>query len=219
MALSSGALALGLALPGGWFAHWAAGRLVPGPAAGPGVWAVMALAVLMAGSAAALAGSSPDALDVALGWALGWPLLVLAVADLRAMRLPDVLTLPLVAAGLIAAAAGQAGASGPAHFAPDVLADHAIGAAAGYAAFAGLARAFRHVRGVEGLGLGDAKLAAAAGAWLGWRPLPLTVLLGCGLAFGVVFARLLLRGRETLREPLAFGAPLAAAIWICWLVR
>jgi hypothetical protein len=45
------------------------------------------------------------------------------------------------------------------------------------------------------------------------------VLLACGLAFAAVFARLALRGRRTLDEPLAFGAPLALAIWICWLAR
>jgi len=216
MMLGGGALALVLALPGGWSARWAAARLTPPSTTRPGLaTAVILAAAVMASASLAARAAWPNALDLVLGWTL----LALAVADVSSLRLPDLLTLPLVALGLAAAGAGLMQPAASPHFAAGSAASHLIGAGAGYGAFAGLAFGFRRLRGVDGLGLGDAKLAAAGGAWLGWAPLPLAVLLGCGLAFAAVLVRLLVRGRGSLAEPLAFGAPLAAAIWICWLLR
>ncbi len=62
--------------------------------------------------------------DAELWWAclLGWTLLTLGWIDVRTMLLPDVLTLPLLAAGLVEAAIAE----------PDVLADHALAAVFGY---------------------------------------------------------------------------------------
>jgi leader peptidase (prepilin peptidase)/N-methyltransferase len=87
--------------------------------------------------------------------ALGWVLLALAVIDARHFLLPDVLTLPLIPAGLAVAW----------WLDPGQLLHHALGAALGFVGFAGLAWVYRKLRGREGLGLGDAKLLAAAGAW------------------------------------------------------
>jgi leader peptidase (prepilin peptidase)/N-methyltransferase len=96
----------------------------------------------------------------------------------------------------------------------DPLRDHLIGAAAGYLVLAGIAFAYARLRGREGLGLGDAKLLAVAGAWLGWRAVPIVVVIASagGLAWAGV--RLLRQGRAGLSEPIAFGAPLCAAIWV-----
>ncbi|WP_143280217.1 prepilin peptidase [Bordetella bronchiseptica] len=87
------------------------------------------------------------------------------------------------------------------------------GAAAGYALLAGVAWAFRRRTGRDGLGLGDAKLLAALGAWLGWQALP-ALLLAAGL-WGVA-AGLLARWRrraalQPLGPGLAFGAALIVA--------
>ena len=90
---------------------------------------------------------------------LGWWLLALALIDLRSWRLPDVLTLPLVVAGLVAAWLDFLPGTG--------LARAIAGAVLGYVALAGIAWVYRRLRHREGLGLGDAKLLAAAGAWLG----------------------------------------------------
>jgi leader peptidase (prepilin peptidase)/N-methyltransferase len=82
-----------------------------------------------------------------MGWAgcgLGWALLVLAVIDWRAFVLPDEITLPLVAAGLLLAAIAW----------PEELGDRVIGAAGGFAAFAAIAWTYRRLRGRPGLGLG-----------------------------------------------------------------
>lgn len=127
-------------------------------------------------------------------------LAAIAVIDLRSLRIPDALSLPLVAAGLAVAPALRGGAT----------ADHLIGAAAGFALFAVIGEVHFRRRGVEGLGLGDAKLFAAAGAWLGWQALPWVLLVAAlgGLAFALAAGR----GR-----PVAFGPWLALGIAATWL--
>jgi len=137
---------------------------------------------------------------------LGWALIALAAVDFAVMRLPDLITLPLVILGLLIAAIS------PGY----PLLDHAIGAATGYAVFAGLGLLYHRLRGRHGLGLGDAKLAAAAGAWLGWAALPVFILLAC--LGGIAWAGLRMIGsRDSLHAPLPFGVPLAGAFWLMWL--
>ncbi len=138
---------------------------------------------------------------------LGWTLLALAEADRRAMLLPDALTLPLVAAGL-----GVAWG-----LFPDRLLDHAIGAIVGYGALAGIAWLYARTRGREGLGLGDAKLLAAAGAWLGWQALAGVVVVGAAAALAVTVARGVLRGHLGGTDAIAFGPFLALGLWLSWL--
>jgi leader peptidase (prepilin peptidase)/N-methyltransferase len=135
---------------------------------------------------------------------LGWTLLALAWIDWQHMRLPDVLTLPLLLAGLAATGLVE----------PDALTDHALGAALGWAGLRGLGAAYRGLRGYSGLGAGDAKLLAAGGAWLGWQALPIVLLLAAlgGLSYAIV---LRLRGdRLGWTSRLAFGPWLALGIWL-----
>lgn len=139
---------------------------------------------------------------------LGWVLLVLGWIDARHMRLPDVLTLPLLVAGLAEVWLR----------APDRLADHAFGAILGYFAFRTVAAVYRALRGREGLGAGDAKLLAAGGAWLGWDQLSSVVFIAalCGILW------LLVKkgggGGLSRNTKLAFGAFLSLAIWLIRLV-
>jgi leader peptidase (prepilin peptidase)/N-methyltransferase len=100
---------------------------------------------------------------------------------------------------------------------PDSIASHAAAAAIGYLALRGVAWSYRLVRGREGMGAGDAKLLAAAGAWLGLTPLPLVVLLAAllGLATAGVLALFGRTVRATTALP--FGPCLALASWLVWL--
>lgn len=139
--------------------------------------------------------------------ALGWWLLLIAVVDAEHFWLPDRLTLPLAALGLLAA--GLAGG--------DALRDRAIGAVVGFAALAGLAWVYRRVRGREGLGGGDARLLAAAGAWVGWAGLPSVLLWACAAGLSVLAARLAAGRRLKGDDALPFGTFLAVGIWLVWL--
>lgn len=167
---------------------------------------------LLAIEIAALAIAAWAALETS-GWVvaasclLGWTLLLLAVIDWRVQLLPDVLTLPLLGAGLAAAYV----------IASDSWTDHVIGAGAGFVLLALLALVYRQLRGREGLGLGDAKLLAAIGAWVSWAGLPSVLLFGSIL--GLVFALLKSATGSGLRlsDRLPFGVFLAAGGWIVWL--
>lgn len=188
------------ALPAGW-AAWRTARIHTPPP--PLAFALAATASIFAWAAAA----APNALVLAESLVLGWALLSLALIDARAFRLPDPLTLPLLAAGL-AVALSLPGTP---------LWDHLAGAAAGYGVLAAIGWAFWRLRGAESLGLGDAKLLGAAGAWLGWRPLPSVLIIACLFAIALIAIRAAFHGPASARRPIAFGAPLCAAIWIVWL--
>ncbi len=144
---------------------------------------------------------------LAVGLALGWILVCLGAVDLVAFRLPNALTLPLLVAGLAVSVAlpGRP------------ILGHLAGAALGYGVLAAMAFGYRRWRGMDGIGLGDAKLLGASGAWLGWQNLPSVLIIACMAAFGWVALRYLFRGRETLSAPIAFGAPLCLATWVVWL--
>jgi leader peptidase (prepilin peptidase)/N-methyltransferase len=139
---------------------------------------------------------------------LGWSLLTLAAIDWRHRQLPDALTLPLLLAGLALAYLD----------APKELPDRALGAAIGYLSFTAIAWAYRRLRGRAGLGLGDAKLLAAAGAWLSWSGLPSAVLIAAvaGLLWALARAGLTDR-KPAWGEPIPFGPFLAIGFWLTWL--
>jgi leader peptidase (prepilin peptidase)/N-methyltransferase len=92
-----------------------------------------------------------------------------------------------------------------------------VGAFAGFAAFALIGFTYRRLRGREGLGLGDAKLLAAAGAWLGWQALPGVVLIGALSALALALAGAAGGGKLIVTTQIAFGSHLALAFWLVWL--
>lgn len=135
-------------------------------------------------------------------------LLTIAVEDMRSFRIRDVLSLPLIAAGLTLA-----------WTLPEVMPegtrflDHLIGALAGFLFFAVLGEIIHRRTGQEALGLGDAKLMGAAGAWLGWQTLPSVLLIAslCGLAFALIARQI--HGTKAV----AFGPWIGLAFMIMWL--
>lgn len=138
---------------------------------------------------------------------LGACLLTLAVIDLHHLVLPDIITLLLIPIGLAIAWGIR----------PDAIDAHLIGAVLGFATFATIAWLYRRVRKRDGLGLGDAKLLAAAGAWLGWQALPGVVLLAALAALVVALAGTAFGDRLKTTSEIAFGPYLALAFWTSWL--
>jgi leader peptidase (prepilin peptidase)/N-methyltransferase len=145
-----------------------------------------------------------------LVWAsclLGWLLLALAAIDLRHFLLPDFLTLPLVAAGLVIALALE----------PERLSSHGIGAAAGFLFVILVRQGYWLLRRREGIGLGDAKLLAAAGAWVSWEGLPSVVLIAAVAALAGALLRPKRGGSISLTDRVPFGAALCLGTWMVWL--
>jgi leader peptidase (prepilin peptidase)/N-methyltransferase len=162
-------------------------------AAGVGVWAALSQETLPAAGLTAL---------------LGWQLLLIAMIDAEHFWLPDRLTLPLLATGLLAALVLN----------PATLVDALIGAAAGFAVLWGLALAYRRLRGREGLGGGDPFLLGAAGAWVGWIGLPSVLLWASVAGLSLVIGRAVTGGQVSGADRLPFGPFLALGIWLTWLL-
>lgn len=144
----------------------------------------------------------PGAMAIAAA-AFGWLLLALAALDLTELWLPDELTLTLALLGLLSGAAG---------IVPE-LAERLIGGAVGFAGLFTVALAYRLLRGREGLGGGDPKLFGAIGLWLGWRLLPVVLLLAALTGLGVVVFRLATGRPVSGSDALPFGALLAIAAY------
>lgn len=138
---------------------------------------------------------------------LGWWLLTLAWIDIRNWLLPDLLTLPLVMAGLAAAAA----------FDPEQLVERSLGAALGYLSLLTIAALYRALRHRDGLGGGDAKLLAGAGAWVGAAALPQVILLAALSALAAAACLWIAGFRLSAHSALPFGPFLAFATWVLWL--
>lgn len=140
------------------------------------------------------------------GWAglatlvFAYLLIAMTFIDVDTQLLPDDLTFPLLWGGLLINLHGT--------FVP--LSDAVIGAAAGYLCLWSIYWLFKLATGKEGMGYGDFKLLAALGAWLGWKMLPIIILLSSlvGAAVGIALIAFAKHGRD---KPIPFGPYLAAA--------
>ena len=138
-----------------------------------------------------------------------WGLIALAFIDSETGFLPDALTIPLALMGLVVNAFGI--------FIP--FTDAIIGAVIGYLTFKTISWVFLKLRGIDGLGGGDAKLLAALGGWTGWAALPMIVLAASVVTL-MAIGLLKLTGREISNTtPIPFGPALAAAGAITFLVQ
>ena len=146
------------------------------------------------------------------GAVLACLMIAIAAIDARRFMIPDELTAAALALGLADAAIRHPDGIG------EALALAALRGAIVAAAFFGLWALYRGLRGREGIGLGDVKLAGVAGVWLDWPSIPVAVEIAALAALAVCLVRWLALGRAisaTTRLP--FGAFLAPAIWIAWL--
>ena len=123
-----------------------------------------------------------------------WAMIALAFIDLDTFYLPDSITLPLLWAGLLFNIGGTF----------TDLDSAVIGAAAGYVALWTVFWAFKLATGKEGMGYGDFKLLAAIGAWLGWKMLPVVILLSSFVG-AVVGISLIVFARHGRNVPIPFG--------------
>lgn len=143
---------------------------------------------------------------------LGWAMLAIAVIDADRFIIPDAISLPAIPAGLIAvwllSDTGEA---------PAIVLNHCAAAASGLVALYALREVYFRLRAHHGLGLGDVKLAAAAGAWTGLEGLSQVFLLSCFMAM-IYVAVLAIRDRSAVGATTAvpFGVFLAPSIWLVW---
>ena len=140
-------------------------------------------------------------------------LMALTLIDLDHLWLPE----PLCRAGVVSGwitVTWMAASSTP--FAADRLLAHLLAASAGLLILEGISNLAERALGQPALGLGDAKLAAMGGAWLG--PLGLAASMMLAVLGGAVIGSLArLSGRLGPREPFPFGPFIAAGIWLVWL--
>jgi leader peptidase (prepilin peptidase)/N-methyltransferase len=141
-------------------------------------------------------GPTLDAVAGALFCAL---MIVLAAIDAEHLLLPDRITLPAIVLGL--ALSPFLTWSG--------LAAALVGAALGAGLLLALWGGWLLLRREEGMGLGDVKMLAGIGAFLGWKGM-LVALFTAALAGSVVGVVLLGTGRGGLKTKLPFGTFLAA---------
>ena len=156
---------------------------------------------------------SPN-LQGAFGAALALLMLAIAVSDARHFLVPNVLTAPAFLLGLLFEAlfGGE-----PMVAAVTVCLLRAMAAASPFLA---LMLLYQWLRGRPGLGMGDVKLAAVAGAWLDWLTIA-TVIEVAAVAALITFSvwRYLLHRPVTSTTRLPFGLFFAPAIWLGWLAE
>lgn len=128
-------------------------------------------------------------------------LVVLALIDADHQLLPDVITLPGIAAGWAASLVPGWNVG---------WLEALLAALGGFLIFAAVGFAWERLRGIEALGRGDWKLAAMLGAFLGWQQLLLVVFLGslAGTLVGLVG---MARYGHGLQQRLPFGTFLGLA--------
>jgi leader peptidase (prepilin peptidase)/N-methyltransferase len=132
-------------------------------------------------------------------------LVALAFIDLDTWLLPHALSWPLIAAGLLASAAGASAAPG--------LASSALGAAVGFGLFGLIWLLAEKVLHREAMGLGDAFLLGGIGAWLGIGAL-LPVILLASVQGSVVGLLLIALGRSQPGPSAGASRPSADGDWI-----
>jgi leader peptidase (prepilin peptidase)/N-methyltransferase len=172
----------------------------------------------MAASAIALAGAYVagvlflEPVDAAFGTLLAAAALFIAAVDLHRFEIPDISSFAIFVLGL-----AWTQASGlDAEAITEALVRSVVVAGLLFAVRAG----YRAVRNLEGLGLGDVKLAGAGAAWLSWPYIMVALLIAVSAAITVMVGRSIV-AREQIKAHAAipFGTFLAPAIWIAWFAQ
>jgi leader peptidase (prepilin peptidase)/N-methyltransferase len=133
-------------------------------------------------------------------------LIALFGTDLETQRLPNVLTIPGTVVGLVFSV-----------FVPPGMVASLVGAALGAAILLAIRWTWQRATGVDAMGLGDVKMLAMIGAFLGWQQV-FVVLFLASVAGALVGVTLAAAGRRSMQSRLPFGTFLAAAAFAASLV-
>ena len=134
----------------------------------------------------------------------------LAYVDIKTFRLPNLITFPLAAIGLIQS-----------YFLEIRVLESFLGLAFGYIFFVLVEIIFKRIRKKDGLGRGDAKLLAAGGAWCGLAFIPQIILIA---SLTAIIGHLALMAKSASGDDkadprMAFGPFLALSIMAVWTYR
>lgn len=170
----------------------------------PPTW-IAGLAAALIGGGAAVPVAAP--LDVVASAVLAGIMAVIALTDMRQFRVPDFWNALAAAMGLVVLGLG----GGLTAVGLGLLNTLICGGALFL-----LREGFFRLRGVEGLGFGDVKLAATGGLWLGWQLFAVAVLLAAFGALVWVASATMRQGAWQRQQKIALAAFLAPAIWLVW---
>jgi len=124
-------------------------------------------------------------------------MVVLFAIDLRHHLLPNVITVPGIAIGFALSL-----------FLPPGWKSALIGLLAGGGVLFAIAEGYYRLRGIEGLGMGDVKMLSMIGAFLGWKLMLVTLILG-SFAGSIIGLGVIALGRGGMKAALPFGTFLA----------
>jgi leader peptidase (prepilin peptidase)/N-methyltransferase len=133
-------------------------------------------------------------------------LVTLFWTDLETQRLPNLFTIPGVVVGLVSSA-----------FVPPGLTAGIVGTMLGGGVLLALRWAWLRATEVEGMGLGDVKMLAMIGAFLGWQQVIL-VLFFASVSGALAGIALVIAGGRTMQASLPFGTFLAVAALVASFV-
>jgi leader peptidase (prepilin peptidase) / N-methyltransferase len=171
--------------------------------------AVTAVALACAGATGFLL---LDRVDATFGALLAAVALIIAVVDLERFEIPDLASVAMFVLGIAWTQAFGFDVEG--------LGQALLRALLVAAVLLAVRTAYRALRKVEGLGLGDVKLAGAGAVWLSYPHIAFAFLIAVGAAFALILSRSIIAG-ERIRKDTAvpFGTFLAPAVWMAWLAQ
>jgi leader peptidase (prepilin peptidase)/N-methyltransferase len=173
-----------------------------------------AIVALVAVAAVAVSLRVAPGMTGLLGAALALVMLAIAVIDRQRFVIPNSLN----ALGLILALLHALVLDPDAMFSAVALA--AARGAVLALTFLAVRSVYARLRGRQGLGLGDVKLAAVAGAWLDWLMMPIAVELAAFAALSFYLLRAGVLGRPFSGvDRLPLGLFFAPAVWLCWVFQ
>jgi len=138
--------------------------------------------------------------------------LVLIYIDLEIQILPDVIDIPGIVIG-VAIGVLRLGEDYPNFTLAGSWADSLIGAATGALVLLGIAFAYRLIRRVDGMGLGDVKMLAMIGAVVGWRAL-FPALMLASISGAIVGVPVAMRSKRGFQVAIPFGVFLGLALLV-----